>query len=35
MFENYKFKYPARGKIIFVPNERCVRKGERIIERIT
>ena len=32
MIENYKFKYPSRGKIIFVPNERCERKGKRIID---
>jgi hypothetical protein len=31
MLENYKFKFRARGKFIFVPNERCVRKGERIL----
>lgn len=30
--ENYKYKYPSRGKWIFVPNERCVRKGNRIID---
>ncbi len=35
MFENYKFKYPARGKIIFVPTERCERKGQRIIDHIS
>jgi hypothetical protein len=32
MIENYKFKFRSRGKIIFVPNERCVRKGRRIIQ---
>ena len=32
MLENYKFKYRSRGKFIFVPNERCERKGYRIIE---
>jgi hypothetical protein len=32
MIENYKFKYRSRGKIIFVPNERCERKGRRIIK---
>jgi Reverse transcriptase (RNA-dependent DNA polymerase) len=31
MLENYKFKFRSRGKFIFVPNERCVRKGERIM----
>jgi hypothetical protein len=31
MLENYKFKYRTRGKFIFVPNERCERKGRRII----
>jgi hypothetical protein len=35
MFENYKFKYPSRGKIIFVPTERCERKGQRIIDHIS
>jgi hypothetical protein len=29
---NYQFKYKTRGKFIFVPNERCERKGRRIIE---
>jgi hypothetical protein len=23
MIENYKYKYRSRGKIIFVPNEKC------------
>ena len=32
MIENYKFKYKTRGKQIYVPNERCVRKGNRIID---
>jgi hypothetical protein len=32
MIENYKFKYRSRGKFIFVPNERCERKGRRIIK---
>lgn len=31
MIENYKFKYRSRGKFIFVPNERCIRKGQRLI----
>src|ERR1700730_10557998 len=31
MIENYKFMYRTRGKYIFVPNERCVRKGDRIL----
>ena len=35
MIENYKFKYPSRGKIIFVPNERCERKGKRILKYFT
>jgi hypothetical protein len=30
--ENYQFKYRARGKFIFVPTERCERKGRRIIK---
>jgi hypothetical protein len=25
--ENYKHKYQSRGKFIFVPNERCERRG--------
>ncbi|HEX3936565.1 MAG TPA: reverse transcriptase domain-containing protein [Xanthobacteraceae bacterium] len=29
--ENYDYKYRSRGKWIFVPNERCKRKGERIL----
>lgn len=32
MLENYQFKYRSRGKFIYVPNGRCVRKGERIIK---
>lgn len=32
MLENYKFKYQARGKFIYVPNERCARRGERLIQ---
>jgi hypothetical protein len=32
MIENYKFKYKSRGKWFFVPNDRCVRKGERILK---
>lgn len=32
MIENYKFKYRSRGKWFFVPNERCVRRGERMIK---
>lgn len=31
MIENYKHKYVQSGKFVFVPNERCVRKGRRII----
>jgi|ERR1035437_2970046 hypothetical protein len=30
--ENYQFKYRSRGKFIFVPTERCERKGRRIIK---
>ena len=30
--ENYKFRYRARGKWIYVPNERCVRKGNRLLD---
>jgi|ERR1700674_3131958 len=32
MFENYKYKYRSRGKFIFVPTERCERKGRRLIQ---
>jgi len=32
MIENYKFKYQSRGKWFFVPNERCVRRGERMLK---
>jgi Reverse transcriptase (RNA-dependent DNA polymerase) len=32
MLENYKFKYQTRGKYIYVPNERCIRRGKRLIE---
>lgn len=30
--ENYQFKYRSRGKWFFVPNERCVRRGDRILK---
>lgn len=30
--ENYRFKYRSRGKWIFVPTERCERKGRRILQ---
>jgi hypothetical protein len=32
MIENYKHKYQQRGKCVFVPTERSVRKGRRIID---
>jgi hypothetical protein len=32
MIENYKYRYRSRGKFIFAPNERCERKGRRIIK---
>ena len=32
MIENYKYKYRSRGKIIFVPNERCERRGKRMLK---
>ena len=32
MIENYKYKYRSRGKFIFVPNERCERRGRRMLE---
>lgn len=35
MFMNYQFKFETRGKVIYVPNDRCVRKGDRIVERIS
>jgi hypothetical protein len=31
MIENYKFKYPSRGKFMYVPNERCKRRGKRMM----
>src|SRR5262245_50716208 len=31
MIENYKHKFLLRDKFIFIPNERCIRKGRRII----
>src|SRR5258707_471389 len=34
MFENYKFKYPARGKIIYVPTEACERRGSLVVDHI-
>jgi hypothetical protein len=32
MIENYKYRYRSRGKIIFVPNERCERRGKRMLK---
>jgi hypothetical protein len=32
MIENYKFKYRSRGKWFFVPNDRCVRRGEKVLK---
>jgi hypothetical protein len=32
MIENYKFKYRSRGKVFFVPNEKCERRGRRMIQ---
>lgn len=32
MIENYKYKYRSRGKIIFVPNEKCERRGKRMLK---
>jgi hypothetical protein len=32
MIENYKFKYRSRGKWFFVPNEKCERRGRRMLE---
>jgi Reverse transcriptase (RNA-dependent DNA polymerase) len=31
MLENYKHKYPSRGKFIFVPTPECDRRGERLL----
>ncbi|WP_262268833.1 reverse transcriptase domain-containing protein [Microvirga yunnanensis] len=32
MFQNYKEKFRLGEKFIFVPNDECTRKGERIVE---
>jgi hypothetical protein len=32
MLINYELRYPTRGRWIFVPTERCERKGRRIIK---
>jgi hypothetical protein len=32
MIENYKFKYRSRGKWFFVPNEKCERRGRRMLQ---
>jgi hypothetical protein len=32
MIVNYKFKYRSRGKFFFVPNEKCERRGRRMIQ---
>ncbi|KYG22607.1 hypothetical protein SE92_22310 [Bradyrhizobium sp. AT1] len=32
MIVNYDFKYRARGKWFFKPNEKCVRRGNRMLE---
>jgi hypothetical protein len=32
MIVNYDFKYRARGKWFFRPNEKCIRRGERMLE---
>jgi hypothetical protein len=32
MIENYKYKFTSRGKTIFAPNDRCVRRGERMLK---
>lgn len=34
MFENYKFKYLARNKIIYVPTDGCERRGALIVDHI-
>jgi hypothetical protein len=31
MIENYQFKYRSRGKWFFVPNEKCERRGRRML----
>ncbi len=32
MLENYKLRFKARGKFVFVPNRECNRRAERLIE---
>jgi hypothetical protein len=32
MFENYEFKFRTRGKTVFVPNARSIRKGRSILK---
>jgi hypothetical protein len=32
MIINYDFKYPSRGKWFFVPNEKCERRGRRMLQ---
>ncbi|MBR1229156.1 MULTISPECIES: reverse transcriptase domain-containing protein [unclassified Bradyrhizobium] len=32
MIENYKFKYRSRNKWFFVPNDKCERRGRRMLE---
>jgi hypothetical protein len=32
MIINYEFKYRARGKWFFRPNEKCIRRGDRMLE---
>jgi Reverse transcriptase (RNA-dependent DNA polymerase) len=32
MIVNYEFKYPSRGKWFFVPNDKCERRGRRMLQ---
>lgn len=32
MIENYQFKYRSRGKWFFVPNDKCERRGQRMLQ---
>ena len=32
MIENYIFKYRSRGKWFFVPNDKCERRGRRMLQ---
>lgn len=32
MIVNYEFKYTSRGKWFFVPNDKCERRGRRMLQ---